>query len=98
DFHVTGVQTCALPIWRIYIHPPAGGGSCRSDHMAGPCGTWPHIIYDLILYVERQFFPFIQHFDKPFVSSIPGSIYDSVDFNMVRSEERRVGKEGKSGV
>src|SRR5690606_40955278 len=41
DFHVTGVQTCALPIYLHFPHVPrpgatGGGGPDRSDHRGRP--------------------------------------------------------------
>src|SRR5690606_40338822 len=47
DFHVTGVQTCALPIWALVLcrrggAPPRSGGyrpGCSSGHARGSAAT-----------------------------------------------------------
>src|SRR5690606_40898231 len=38
DFHVTGVQTCALPIWQQPSAPPTGTDGTTT--VAGTPGTW----------------------------------------------------------
>src|SRR5690606_15452642 len=42
-FHVTGVQTCALPIFRRHprARPPQGAGSRRAGHRAQPRARGP---------------------------------------------------------
>src|SRR5690606_39802119 len=86
DFHVTGVQTCALPIsyvaqssiwaWKTF---PSGGAE-------GPRRISRPVI------VQRDAFARRRSKNRP--RSVSGSS-DSVT-RTVRSEERRVGKESRS--
>src|SRR5690606_41006400 len=43
DFHVTGVQTCALPIWPARAGPPAGAENRTASqvHQASQAGQAP---------------------------------------------------------
>src|SRR5690606_40388040 len=91
DFHVTGVQTCALPIYlmrgRVVTRPAkkAAGGRLSSSASIAVAGL-PHAVGDAPLgqVVRRHF-----HLDL-----VPGKDADVVLAH--RSEERRVGK-GCSG-
>src|SRR5439155_14826996 len=75
DGHVTGVQTCALPIF-----------------VAGDVGTepLPHITRDD--YREPSFATFAYGFADTFAGDLYADLYEDG-----RSEERRVGKECRSG-
>src|SRR5690606_39785581 len=89
DFHVTGVQTCALPIFDhiTQLLPPAGGsvdvlesGPAMARRYAADQGDAetldrPLASYDLIIW----------HGGLDAVQDVPAA----------RSEERRVGKEGR---
>src|SRR5690606_39369059 len=96
DFHVTGVQTCALPI----------SGACCSlqrrsppgyRHVAGPLGgrapdATPHTL--IVTGLVQVPFTVALAFAVFTVAAalVPGTgIYP-----VLRSEERRVGKEGRS--
>src|SRR5690606_39513922 len=87
DFHVTGVQTCALPIFRRLrqrrsllsgdatvdaVLPPAPG-SLLHDPRAGR--TPVHVVF-----AQRMADPVLAQQNAP----------------QIRSEERRVGKEGRA--
>src|SRR5690606_40980452 len=41
DFHVTGVQTCALPIWPPPAGPPASGDGPAAAHRKSRCPPRP---------------------------------------------------------
>src|SRR5690606_40078660 len=72
DFHVTGVQTCALPILRV-DHRLTESAQAHSDDMA-----------------EHNY---LSH------TSLDGTTFDEriSEAGYPRSEERRVGKECRSG-
>src|SRR5690606_39497973 len=91
DFHVTGVQTCALPIFQLIKHN---------------CGGW---MYDLIrgknfdgaapfgpVLVTADEVPDPQ--DLMVRSWVAGELRQEASTRDMRSEERRVGKEGSAGV
>src|SRR5690606_40684328 len=69
DFHVTGVQTCALPICSEF---------CGTQHT--------HMILDVQAHAEEDFANWLQSRSDWQASALPGP---------ARSEERRVGKEGR---
>src|SRR5690606_40794827 len=84
DFHVTGVQTCALPIFRhlrttykrcVYSHPPPWSTkkprSAGAERGFGKTGAEPYLSLDF--------------------RSLPTANFTLLE----RSEERRVGKEGR---
>src|SRR5690606_41010099 len=83
DFHVTGVQTCALPIC-VFTYSPEQGWQQRAA--AGPLerGTGP-----VALRVP------LQHATRLALAVDPADAWDVRDFAN-RSEERRVGKEGRA--
>src|SRR5690606_40990104 len=86
DFHVTGVQTCALPI-SIDVASDGIDLLAFSGHKAllGPTGTGALVVSERV--------PLDDPGDgRPFLapSRFGGSGHDSLD---PRSEERRVGKE-----
>src|SRR5690606_40094751 len=93
DFHVTGVQTCALPISaEVLAQTLAQELGCGAARMLQISTQWEHIIlfplftsrYYIVIQVER---------------SVPLMLV-MVDMERtleeVRSEERRVGKESSS--
>src|SRR5690606_39805197 len=97
-FHVTGVQTCALPIWRIAVDDAptrlirlgfernayARHGVHRLGQPARKTVAQGHVIY-----AERVFIP---------VDAGPYDGEVGVEFFVqFRSEERRVGKEWRVG-
>src|SRR5690606_39353785 len=81
DFHVTGVQTCALPIYEITT-PEAD---------AGYSATYAPVAADGFV---GQYFDDIAFADPVFSRSDP--VID-FDWGAGRSEERRVGKEWTAG-
>src|SRR5690606_40648351 len=88
DFHVTGVQTCALPIWSHSRLAPASTRS-RSDWLAQVPGSSSGLPGCLARY----------HFAAPGeVSSAraPARAVTSIRRSSLRSEERRVGKERRA--
>src|SRR5690606_39770069 len=97
DFHVTGVQTCALPIFTAahILHGsanPIGGQSILIKH------RWGHNAEELK--IENQV-GFLKHALGENVKRMAGRYPNTrmgVDQIIRRSEERRVGKEWISGV
>src|SRR5690606_39940385 len=87
DFHVTGVQTCALPIWRLETHQgdplvPSGDGD---DARA---------LRDELLELRERM-------DRLATAYADGAVSESqlrsgTERLRARSEERRVGKEGRA--
>src|SRR5690606_39332348 len=78
DFHVTGVQTCALPIWEVAGKLRAGLGRLipgRAKEVLAEASEWQ----------RRLTSP-----DLPFEELERAGVLNG------RSEERRVGKEGRS--
>src|SRR5690606_39572347 len=89
DFHVTGVQTCALPIWvQKLIDMVKTVGSCRLSFS----------LRSFIVTHEDR----LQQFQIPVAELVPheaiGSTCGFIEAVSVdtRSEERRVGKECRS--
>src|SRR5207302_3667157 len=80
DFHVTGVQTCALPIWRFRRW---NARAAREDRYG--FAEYQHARSGTVPYHER--------------AALPAGIQvgDLSDVRL-RSEERRVGKECRSGL
>src|SRR5690606_40765077 len=85
DFHVTGVQTCALPIFR-----KAGIGSALLRWLEASCVTAG--IQDIRLEV-RAGNQLAQMFYRKRDFKVTGRIPGYYDRREARSEERRVGKE-----
>src|SRR5690606_39838186 len=84
DFHVTGVQTCALPIsanlvWLILLP-----GTYWYYIFRGARGDYP---------------PFADSIGIPLMTQIPFYLFLLIPLNifMLRSEERRVGKDFRFG-
>src|SRR5690606_40489485 len=88
DFHVTGVQTCALPI--LAAMPPAE----NTMHYFAAAAIFALLLFYFIYSITRQPFTFL--YGK--VQGIPllrrqhGLMWLSV-YAVARSEERRVGEE-----
>src|SRR5690606_41139082 len=93
DFHVTGVQTCALPIFRergqqMYEQNCA---TCHQADGAGVGTTYPPLAGSD--YIQDK----ATHIDIV-LNGLSGPItVKGQAYNGVRSEERRVGKEGRAG-
>src|SRR5262249_58552539 len=84
---VTGVQTCALPIWRDLHRGFAGQDrrrSRRARSLSGQTQTWIIILADSLLKLENVT---AGYGDAVVLHGI------SLDLPEHRSEERRVGKE-----
>src|SRR5207302_7613139 len=84
DFHVTGVQTCALP---IYLHTDVGTGNVIEASAIQAADL--HILNGLGFNWEIGGLTCCGHND-------PRSRTKKKTTNHLRSEERRVGKESKS--
>src|SRR5690606_40667635 len=86
DFHVTGVQTCALPISSAPVARNGRRQRC-SSRSAGSCRSSSYGRFrSAPVYPSRGCLPCLPDTPAPGC----GSVADS------RSEERRVGKEGRS--
>src|SRR5690606_40721399 len=79
DFHVTGVQTCALPIFILCI---------------GIAFVVSSVV--LIAAAEGELDAIPQRWDPVFHANGIRYIAETGDGGLYRSEERRVGKEGKA--
>src|SRR5690606_39387764 len=85
DFHVTGVQTCALPIWGLHELHPATAAAGTTDPGQGSCccSSFP------LDFVQR-------YADRPrrtvTAFAVLCRIRSRLPVGMGRSEERRVGK------
>src|SRR5690606_39572201 len=94
DFHVTGVQTCALPIFEM-----RGGGACLPDYALNFTEALPLLNQYDGEYESAQWQ--IRGYDKPSVDialrmKAHGQLVDMVALAaFARSEERRVGKGGR---
>src|SRR5690606_40884855 len=89
DFHVTGVQTCALPIWGIILSID-GSQLPLTDFPDGERNTGLHIL-DIPAGVPVQIDPF-----SIIVGPKLNCLMSAAKFFHMRSEERRVGKESSS--
>src|SRR5690606_40739390 len=91
DFHVTGVQTCALPISalrRARTGAYTGGRICSGFARCDGLNLLQRALPFGEAVVARR--------DQFFLRNIDGVDF-TVDFARPRSEERRVGKECRSG-
>src|SRR5207247_3144339 len=92
---VTGVQTCALPISRIFLDlPTLIGGACKPQMIAGDTNELLKYyrgfgFRDVGIAHELEYTPAGREVAVIF------HIQEGVRYR--RSEERRVGKEGRSG-
>src|SRR5690606_40563008 len=85
-FHVTGVQTCALPIFAIGSHLAWRGDGV----LAWVLLALQFLVYPQLVYLRARRAP------RPGKAEIDNLIVDSLLFGAwvaARSEERRVGKE-----
>src|SRR5690606_40355440 len=89
DFHVTGVQTCALPIYEIHTrenpNQESAGDDASKERQAGALAH-PH---PPSLHLDAQ-----SETHQTVHRTNTGGIL--VPWRLCRSEERRVGKEGRS--
>src|SRR5690606_39295258 len=94
-FHVTGVQTCALPIYfrdgdRKAVGSPDAVYRVPFQNMVGDQG----------FYIYQQVYPFIAVFgiwtSYGFAVAVSKMLADSKASEHRRSEERRVGRESES--
>src|SRR5690606_40902832 len=88
DFHVTGVQTCALPIWLAPISISCmviAGEKCRCIVPAPPGRPYPRPMND-------PQFPI-----SPLLPQVRDTLaaHPRLVLEAPRSEERRVGKDGR---
>src|SRR5690606_40076677 len=93
DFHVTGVQTCALP---IFVVNAAVLGLETSPALVARYGAWfdaVNVIAQAIFTVEIAI-RLTAHWPRP--QQFFRDSWNTFDFVVVRSEERRVGKEWRS--
>src|SRR5690606_39804275 len=88
DFHVTGVQTCALPIWRaaalFHVAGRAGGDDVLPGRLAAQAAG-----HDV---VERQMLGAAAVLAGEAVAQEHVEAREGGEFRMLRSEERRVGE------
>src|SRR5690606_39623696 len=92
DFHVTGVQTCALPISGQAIAPwdvTSGDREVYSAYIGADFHLTEQLLVDLTGRLEHY---------SDFGWTITGKLSARYDFSptFARSEERRVGKECRS--
>src|SRR5690606_41121400 len=97
DFHVTGVQTCALPISGEVNLMTAGRGISHSEVSTADTTTLHGVQLWLALpEADRDVDPRFEHYVP---EPIRGEGWTTRVFlgELLRSEERRVGKSGRSG-
>src|SRR5690606_41167873 len=91
DFHVTGVQTCALPISQ------RGGGWLDAESEEGQQRFADDGLRDRHRDLHQEGVPRVRQDVPEHDGGVPGSGGDGGgDVVLLRSEERRVGKEGRS--
>src|SRR5690606_39736037 len=91
DFHVTGVQTCALPICNI--HTDATNLLIMNDNAAVTSVSDAAYVHGPVRKIGNDSFTFPIGKDGFYR---PASISSPVNAAHHRSEERRVGKEGRT--
>src|SRR5207253_8369782 len=89
DGHVTGVQTCALPILLVLTLLLSFTGYLLPDDQLG---FWAVTVGTNMARAT----PLLGH-AGPFGAQLGMTPFNDVRFGLLRSEERRVGKEGGSG-
>src|SRR5690606_40881052 len=96
DFHVTGVQTCALPILR-YDYDDVGHiiRAWWDDRLYGTFEYEGNILAKIV--VPPNDTDPERTFPVTFMDGTYQAMGGSIKFKIDRSEERRVGKEGRSG-
>src|SRR5690606_40985341 len=85
DFHVTGVQTCALPIWGT---PFRDGAIGEKTEIPASAGMTPVGVVLIVRKQRRPREPARNHPSRPCRRTCRARLRDAD-----RSEERRVGKE-----
>src|SRR5690606_40023962 len=89
DFHVTGVQTCALPIWlNVMISTVGTRPTPGLIDLSSFCAMMPRMLKAIALRIALC----ISSGNK---SRIRPMVLGELDAWIVRSEERRVGKGGR---
>src|SRR5207253_8580383 len=93
DGHVTGVQTCALPIYveRVVLLPPAENLNGAVDFLLAADQRIDLAVLRLLVEVDAISFQRIALFLRLAVAAAIAAL--GVAVLVVRSEERRVGKE-----
>src|SRR5690606_40018100 len=95
DFHVTGVQTCALPIFLSSTAETVRNYSYFPVLVTEEYPLSRDELYEKLkqnnVFSRRYFYPLISHF--PMYSGLTSANAKNLS---VRSEERRVGKESRS--
>src|SRR5690606_39885877 len=97
DFHVTGVQTCALPIW-IFTQNFQFNQNLKLLLITGFCGgytTFSAFAIENFTLIQNQNYTTALIY---ILASVVLGILAVVMGFLIRSEERRVGKEGSSSV
>src|SRR5690606_40925738 len=90
DFHVTGVQTCALPISPVGPRPsPTTATSSRASRAARLASTWFRRCALPRVSTEERIGRFSPQRERPSQPYSPTAL-------VTRSEERRVGKDWRS--
>src|SRR5690606_41113177 len=92
DFHVTGVQTCALPISNVDIRQEVAEGNFREDLLYRLNTVELHLP---ALRERREDLPLLA---THFLRRQATQYRKTVTSFSPRSEERRVGKECRSGL
>src|SRR5690606_40193471 len=92
DFHVTGVQTCALPIFNGLTVYGASSLQEVINIMQDPCSATP-----VVTHAGEEFLRQQQEFEVDF-TDVKGqaNIKRALEIAAARSEERRVGKEWRT--
>src|SRR5690606_41190687 len=91
-FHVTGVQTCALPICHIVNKTIKRGGTVVCPAFA--VGRAQSLIYYLHVLKQTGQIPDIPvYLDSPMAINVTELLHRHKSEHRLRSEERRVGKE-----
>src|SRR5690606_40290057 len=93
DFHVTGVQTCALPIYpdSVFVEDPAVL-TPEFAVIANPGAESRNGEKEAIEEALKKFYDKFYHIEAPGYLD-GGDVLQADDHFYIRSEERRVGKE-----
>src|SRR5207302_7516356 len=96
DFHVTGVQTCALPISGAFRIDSNDNASVRNVAWINPDGSKALVAYNDTTSAQTLR---VNWGGESFAYSVPAHTAATFTWSgtQSRSEERRVGKEGRAG-